>query len=103
MLSAVIRKAFFDARNAGGTMYKASDDAAAQVLSVLMPSALRLQTEVATLLAQWEKDQSSYSSTDDWQSRVSDSVFSMCITELRHAIERATPKKLELEPIPETG
>jgi hypothetical protein len=102
-LSKVIRNAFFDARNAGETMYKASEDAAAQVLSVLAPSTLRLQTEIDQLVAQWERDQATYPDGGDWQSRISETVLSACITELRHAIARATPVQLELEPVPETG
>jgi len=102
-LSGVIRDAFFDARNMGETMYKASDDAAARVLAILMPSALRLQTEIDQLLKQWQKDQATYPSGADWQARVAETVLSMCITELQHAIERARPKELKLEAVPEPG
>jgi len=102
-LSGIIRDAFFDARNAGETMYQASDVAAARVLSVLLPSALRLETEVSNLLVQWEKDRATYPTGADWQAKIADTVLSLCITELRHAIERAKPLHLELEPTPETG
>jgi hypothetical protein len=102
-LAGIIRDAFFDARNAGETMYQASDVAAARVLSVLMPSALRLQTEIEQLVTQWEQDQATYPDGGDWQSRVSETVLGACITELRRAIERAKPVQLELEPVPETG
>jgi hypothetical protein len=102
-LAGVIRNAFFDARNAGETMYKASEDAAARVLSVLLPSSMRLQAEVDKLLAQWEKDRNTYPTNDDWQARVADAVLSLCITELRTAIEHAKPLKLELESVPEKG
>jgi hypothetical protein len=102
-LSRVIRNAFFDARNAGETMYKASEDAAAQVLSVMMPSALRLQVEMDRLVTQWEKDRATYPDSGDWQSRVSEVVLGACIDELRRAIARAKPMQLELEPVPETG
>jgi hypothetical protein len=102
-LAGVIRNAFFDARNAGETMYKASEDAAARVLSVLLPSSMRLQSEVDRLLAQWEKDRATYPTNADWQARVAEAVLSLCITELRTAAEHAKPMKLELESVPETG
>jgi hypothetical protein len=102
-LTKVIRNAFFDARNAGETMYKASEDAAAQVLSVLAPSTLRLQTEIEQLVTQWEQDRATYPDGGDWQSRVSEVVLGACIDELRRAIARAKPGQLELEPVPETG
>jgi len=102
-LSGVIRDAFFDARNAGETMYQASEDASARVLAVLMPSALRLQAEMDQLLKQWQKDQETYPTGADWQARVADTVLSMCITELQHAMQRAMPKELKLEVVPESG
>jgi hypothetical protein len=102
-LAGVIRNAFFDARNAGETMYKASEDAAARVLSVLLPSSMRLHTEVDTLLRRWEADRDSYPSSTDWQARIYDAVLTSCISELRTAVEHSKPMKLELEQVPETG
>jgi hypothetical protein len=91
MLSAIIRDAFFDARNAGETMYRAGDDAAARVLAVLSPSTLRLRHEV---------DSSAYP-TDDWRATVADATLKLCINELRNAIDRAKPLELKLEAVPE--
>jgi hypothetical protein len=102
-LSGIIRDAFFDARNAGETMYQASEVAAARVLSVLLPSSMRLQSEVDRLLAQWEKDRATYPTNVDWQANIAEKVLSLCITELRAAVEHAKPLTLELESIPETG
>jgi len=96
-LSAIIRDAFFDARNAGESMYQAGDDAAARVLSVLMPSTLRLQAEVDQLLTQWETERRTRPS-DDWQYRVADTVLSQCLRELGEAVRRATPTMPRLEP-----
>jgi hypothetical protein len=95
-LSGIIRDAFFDARNAGQTMYHAGDDAAARVLSVLLPSALRLQSEVDSLITRWEAERQG-TPTDDWQHRVADSVLSSCLRELRTAVARATPTMPSLE------
>jgi hypothetical protein len=101
-LSAVIRDAFFDARNAGETMYRAGDDAAARVLAILTPSTLRLQHEVDTLIERWEADRRGYP-TDDWGARIADSVLKLCINELRNAVDRTAPLVLKLEAVPESG
>ncbi len=100
MLSAIIRDAFFDARNAGETMYRAGDDAAARVLAVLSPSTLRLRHEVDRLVERWEADRSAYP-TDDWRATVADATLKLCINELRNAIDRAKPLELKLEAVPE--
>jgi hypothetical protein len=99
-LSAIIRDAFFDARNAGETMYRAGDDAAARVLAVLSPSMLRLHYEVDRLVERWEADRSAYP-TDDWRATVADATLKLCINELRNAIDRAKPLELKLEAVPE--
>ena len=88
-LSGIIRDAFFDARNAGETMYQGSDDAAARVLAVLLPSVARLRVEVEKLLAQWEADDGRHGPGQRW------------IQELRTAVERAGPIELRLEPDPD--
>lgn len=98
-LSAVIRDAFFDARNAGQTMYQAGDQAAARVLAVLQPSMLRLKVEVDTLVGRWESDRAS-DPTNDWQAGIADNVLRICINELRNAIERAAPTMPTLEAVP---
>jgi hypothetical protein len=100
MLSGIIRDAFFDARNAGETMYRAGDDAAARVLAVLSPSMLRLHYEVDRLVERWEADRSAYP-TDDWRATVADATLKLCINELRNAIDRAKPLELKLEAVPE--
>lgn len=97
-LSAVIRDAFFEARNVRQTMYQAGDDAAARVLSVLMPSVLRLQAEVGQLLDRWEAERRG-ALTDDWQAAVADATLKLCIDELRVAVEHATPKMPTLETV----
>jgi hypothetical protein len=99
-LSAIIRDAFFDARNAGETMYQAGDDAAARVLAVLSPSVLRLRSEVDQLVERWEADRNGYP-TDDWRATVADTTLKLCINELRNAIDRAKPLELKLEAVPE--
>src|SRR4051812_15605503 len=88
-LAGIIRDAFFDARNAGQTMYQASEDATARVMSVIEPSIARLQVEADKLLVQWEKDRRGLT-TSDWQDRVADVTLSVCINELRAAVLRAT-------------
>jgi len=103
LLAGIIRDAFFEARDAGKTMYQASDDASARVLSVLMPSALRLHHEMSTLLGRWELDQRDDPGSADWQARIADLVLSKCIDDLRQGIERAMPKEPKLEAVPETG
>jgi hypothetical protein len=96
VLAGVIRNAFFDARNAGETMYQASDVAAAHVIAIVEPSALRLQAEVTRLLERWEMDRSTIP-TGDWQAKIADTTLTLCINELRLAVERATPTELTLE------
>jgi hypothetical protein len=98
-LAGIIRDAFFDARNANETMYKASDDAAARVLSVLTPSTLRLQYEVTKLLEQWEVDRRGYPTGTDWQATIADITVKHCIAELQAAVRRAEPVELKLEAI----
>jgi hypothetical protein len=97
VLAGVIRNAFFDARNAGETMYQASDVAAAHVLSIVEPSALRMQAEVTRLLEQWEQDRQTIPTNGDWRASVADTTLKLCINELRAAVERATPTELKLE------
>jgi hypothetical protein len=99
MLSGIIRDAFFNARNDGETMYKASDDAAAHVLAVLAPSTLRLQAEVTKLLEQWEIDRRGYPTGSDWQAVIADITVKNCIAELQAAVRRSEPTELKLEAI----
>jgi chemotaxis regulatin CheY-phosphate phosphatase CheZ len=96
-LSGVIRDAFFEARDRGETMYQASDDAAARVLSVVEPSVLRLQVEVDKLLERWESDRREYPTDEDWRAPVADAAVKLCIRELQNAVERARPKMPTLE------
>jgi hypothetical protein len=95
-LAGVIRDAFFDARNAGETMYQASDVAATNVISLLAPTLLRLQHEMDTLVAKWEQDRKTYPS-DDWQARLADTLLKLCIQELRAAMYAANPTERPME------
>lgn len=102
-LAGIIRDAFFDARNAGQTMYQASENATAQVMSVIEPSIARLQVEVDKLLEQWENDRRVMPTDEDWRANIADSTLKLCIRELQNAVERAAPKMPELEPLESTG
>ena len=94
-LAGIIRDAFFDARNAGETMYQASDVAAANVIALLSPSMLRLHSEMESLLVKWEADRRTIPS-DDWQAKLADTMLKLCIQELRNAMKAAEPTDLRL-------
>jgi hypothetical protein len=88
-IAGIIRNAVFGARDAGRTIYEASEDAADQIMFHLAKQEDPVRDAVEALLKRWDQDRLTLT-TDDWRMSVADSTLLGCIHELRYAVDHAT-------------
>jgi hypothetical protein len=91
-MAGIIRNAVFGARDAGRTIYDASEDAADQILFHLTKQDDPVRDAVETLLTKWDQDRLTLP-TGDWRVSVADSTLLSCIQELRYALDHATDSR----------
>jgi hypothetical protein len=91
-IAGFIRNAVFGARDRGQTIYQASEDAADQIMAHLALQGDPVREAMERLLAKWDADLMTIP-TGDWRGSVADTMLTLCIQELRYAVDHATDSR----------